>query len=155
MFSKWDLNTFWTQPASFKRSHTKLQTSFYTRKYLIIKLLLINEVSYGFVQNHAVHLLIIRESLVQAQVGPPLKISNHLKIKWLEILFYKFCPQFVHQTDFWPRSGQKISLKILKIIDAASKMGIIWLVTNNRCVVSVLNVDAYFGSFTHPCPLYD
>jgi len=49
--------------------------------------------------------------LVQAQVGPPLKISNHLKIKWLEILFYKFCPQFVHQTDFWPRSGQKKFLK--------------------------------------------
>ncbi len=155
MFSKWDLNTFWTQPASFKRSHTKLQTSFGACKYLIIKLHLINEVSCGFVQNHAVHLLIIRESLVQAQVGPPLWISNRLYIKRLEIFFYKYCPQFVHQIDFWPRSGQKISLKILKIIDVASKTGIIWLVTNNSCVVSVLNVDAYFGSFTHPSPLYD
>ena len=70
VFCKWDLNTFWTQPASFKRSHTKLQTSSDACKYLIIKLHLINKVSYGFVQNHAVHLLIIRESLVQAQVGP-------------------------------------------------------------------------------------
>ena len=81
VFSKWDLNTFWTQLASFKRSHTKLQTSFGACKYLIINLHLINEVSCGFVQNHAIHLLIIRESLVQAQVGPPIA-----KAKWRKVL---------------------------------------------------------------------
>ena len=76
VFSKWDLNTFWTQLASFKRSHTKLQRLFCTCKYLIINLHIINKVSYGFVQNHAFHLLIIRESLVQAQVGPQVKITK-------------------------------------------------------------------------------